>query len=129
MRKHSNQESLKAACPGPGKARRHPVAKGRSANSGARGSYGGSVRSDGGFLGLLLQRIGWEELEGLEARKHRAGRRPEKLSRGRLLAGLLFHYTVSWAGTFREHLFCLFSLPMAESTVERAAPSAPLCGV
>jgi hypothetical protein len=71
----------------------------------------------GGFLSLLLRRIGWEELEELNQRKHRAGRPVNRLSRGQLLAALVFHYTVSWAGSFTEHLFCLLSIQMANSTL------------
>src|SRR5258708_39811097 len=58
----------------------------------------------GGFMSLLLARIDWEELNGLKQRKHGAGRPLYKLSRAQLLAGLLFQFTVSWTGTFAEHL-------------------------
>jgi hypothetical protein len=71
----------------------------------------------GGFLSLLLRRIGWEELDGLKQRKHGAGRPVRVLSRGQLLAAVLFHYTVGWAGTLGEHLFCLLGIAMAESTL------------
>jgi hypothetical protein len=41
------------------------------------------------------------------------------------LAALVFHYTVSWAGTFTEHLFCLLSIPMAESTLSERRQALP----
>ncbi len=59
----------------------------------------------GGFLTLLLERIGWDELNKLNQRKHRAGRPVRLLNRGQLLVGLIFHCTVSLAGSFGEHLF------------------------
>src|SRR5437588_1021892 len=66
----------------------------------------------GGFMSLLLARIAWEELNDLKQRKHGAGRPLYVLSRAQLLAALLFHFTVSWTGTFAEHLFCLFGIQM-----------------
>jgi hypothetical protein len=74
---------------------------------------------------LLLQRISWDGLEELNQRKHRAGRPAHRLSRGQLLAALVFHYTVSWTGSFTEHLFCLFSLSMAESTLSERRQALP----
>jgi hypothetical protein len=71
----------------------------------------------GGFLTLLLERIGWDELNSLNQRKHRAGRPARLLSRGQLLAGLIFHCTVSLAGSFGEHLFWLLGIQMAESSL------------
>jgi hypothetical protein len=79
----------------------------------------------GGFLELLLSRIGWGELEAINQRKHRAGRSAHVLSRGQLLAALVFHYTVSWAGTFAEHLFCLLQIPMAESSLSQRRQALP----
>jgi hypothetical protein len=39
-----------------------------------------------------------------------------------LLAAVVFHYTVGWAGSLGEHLFCLLGIQMAESTLsERRA--------
>src|SRR5947207_1375690 len=78
--------------------------------------FGQAPDDGGGFMTLLLERIGWAELNGLKQRKHGAGRPEYVLSRGQLLAALLFHYTVSWAGSFAEHLFCLLGIQMAEST-------------
>jgi hypothetical protein len=79
----------------------------------------------GGFLTLLLQRIGWAELNGLNQRKHGAGRPAHVLSRGQLLAALLFHYTVSWTGSFAEHLFWLLGIQMAESTLSERRQALP----
>ena len=79
----------------------------------------------GGFLSLLLERLCWDELNGLNQRKHGAGRPTKVLSRGQLLAALVFHYTVSWAGSFAEHLFCLLGIPMAESTVSERRQALP----
>lgn len=76
------------------------------------------ARADGGgFLSLLLQRVGWEELNGLSQRRHAAGRPTHVLSRGQLLAGVVFHCTVGWTGSLAEHLFCLLGIQMAESTL------------
>ena len=79
----------------------------------------------GGFLSLVLQRIGWEELNGLKQRKHR--RRPARLlTRGQLLVALVFHCTVAdMAGSFAEHLFCLFGLELAESTLSERRQALP----
>jgi hypothetical protein len=79
----------------------------------------------GGFLSLLLERIGWDELDGLNQRKHGAGRPVHLLSRGQLLAALVFHYTVSWAGSFAEHLFCLLEMQLAESTLSERRQALP----
>lgn len=79
----------------------------------------------GGFLDLLLQRLDWDQLNGLNQRKHNAGRRAHKLLRGQLLAAILFHYTVSWAGTLGEHLFCLFGIQMSESTLSERRQALP----
>lgn len=82
-------------------------------------------RDCGGFLSLLLQRIGWEELNGLNQRRHGAGRPVGVLNRGQLLAALIFHYTVSWAGSFAEHLFCLLAIQMAESSLSERRQALP----
>ncbi len=68
-------------------------------------------------MSLLLQRIEWKDLEGLQARKHNAGRPAHNLSRGQLLVAILFHYTVSWAGTLAEHLFWLMGIQMSDGTL------------
>lgn len=104
-----------------------PKRRSRGRASGAPPANFNPVAQDGGgFLTLLLQRIGWEELEGLNQRKHRAGRPAHRLSRGQLLAALLFHYTVTWAGSFSEHLFWLLGLTMAESTLSERRQALPL---
>ena len=79
----------------------------------------------GGFLSLLLAAIGWDELNGLNQRKHNAGRPTYRLNRGSLLAGLIFHYTVSWAGSFAEHLFCLLGIEMSEGTLSERRQALP----
>ena len=88
--------------------------------------FGQASNDGGGFLTLLLQRIAWAELNGLNQRKHGAGRPAHVLSRGQLLAALLFHYTVSWAGSFAEHLFWLLGIQMAESTLSERRQALPL---
>jgi hypothetical protein len=79
--------------------------------------FGQAPQDGGGFMSLILARIGWAELDGLKQRRHGAGRPAHVLSRSQLLVGLLFHYTVTWSGSFAEHLFCLFGIPMAESSL------------
>lgn len=74
---------------------------------------------------LLLNRIGWSQLEGLQARKHKAGRPAHELSRGQLLAAILFHYTVTWAGTLGEHLFWLMGLKMSDGTLSERRQALP----
>lgn len=84
------------------------------------------LRTDcGGFLSLLLERIGWKELEQLKDRKHRAGRPERRLTRAQLLVGLVFHCTVGWAGSLGEHLFCLLAIEMAESTLSERRQALP----
>jgi len=79
----------------------------------------------GGFLSLFLQRISWEELATLKQRKHPAGRPVHRLTRGQLLAALVFHYTVGWAGTLSEHVFCCLGFQMAESTLSERRQALP----
>jgi hypothetical protein len=79
----------------------------------------------GGFLSLLLQRIGWADLNSLLHRKHAAGRPEHRLARGQLLAAILFHYTVTWAGTLGEHLFWLLKIKMSESTLSERRQALP----
>jgi hypothetical protein len=69
--------------------------------------------------------LGWEELNGLNQRKRGAGRPPRVLTRGQLLAALVFHCTVGWAGTLGEHLFCLLGIEMAESTLSERRQALP----
>src|SRR5580704_253851 len=87
--------------------------------------FGQPPQDCGGFMTLLLERIGWEELNGLKQRKHGAGRPDHVISRAQLLAGLLFHYTVSWAGSFAEHLFWLLGIKMAESSLSERRQALP----
>jgi hypothetical protein len=84
-----------------------------------------SPQDDGGFLSLLLQRLSWAELNGLQQRKHAAGRPVLTLSRGQLLAAILFHYTVTWAGTLGEHLFWLLGIKMSESNLSERRQALP----
>lgn len=74
---------------------------------------------------LLLERISWDQLNGLQQRKHSAGRPAHALSRGQLLAAVLFHYTVTWAGTLGEHLFWLLGIQMTESNLSERRQALP----
>ena len=85
-----------------------------------------SLRADGGgFLTLLLARIDWDGLNGLQGRRSPAGRQAYLLPRGQLLAALLFHYTVSWAGTLGEHLCWLLGIKMTESNLSERRQALP----
>src|SRR5581483_6885474 len=87
----------------------------------------GQVPQDcGGFVSLLLKRIGWKDLEGLQARKHKAGRPAHDLSRGQLLVAIVFHYSVTWTGTLAEHLFLLMGLQMSDGTLSERRQALPL---
>jgi hypothetical protein len=97
----------------------------RPSRLGAKARESQARTDSGGFLSLLLQRLGWEELNGLNQRKHGAGRPPRVLTRGQLLAGLVFHCTVGWTGSFAEHLFCLLGIQMAESTLSERRQALP----
>src|SRR6267378_4900253 len=79
----------------------------------------------GEFLSLLWERISQSELEGLNQRKHPAGRPTHELSRWQLLVGVLFHYTLSLAGTLGQHLRILFSIDMAESSLSERRQALP----
>src|SRR4051794_1556717 len=79
----------------------------------------------GGFLSLLFARISQSELEQLNQRTHPAGRPTHRLSRAQLLIGIVFHYTVTWAGTFGEHLAVLFGITMAESSLSGRRQALP----
>ncbi len=76
-------------------------------------------------MSLFLQRINWQELATLQQRKHGAGRPAHRLTRGQLLAAVVFHYTVGWAGTLSEHLFCFLGIQMAESTLSERRQALP----
>ena len=79
-------------------------------------------------MALLEQLISWDELCGLTARKNGGGRPAHKLSRGQLLAAILFHYTVRSAGTLAEHLSLLLGIKMSDGTLceRRQALPAPV---
>jgi hypothetical protein len=76
------------------------------------------------LVSLLLGRIGWAELNSLQHRKHAAGRPTHHLSRAQLVVDLLFHDTVTWAGTFAEPLL-LLGLVIAESTLSERRQALP----
>jgi hypothetical protein len=90
-----------------------------------RVGFGQAPQDCGGFVSLLLQRIGWKDLEGLQARKHNAGRPAHDLSRGQLLVAILFHYTVTWAGTLAEHLFWLMGMQLSDGTLSERRQALP----
>lgn len=79
----------------------------------------------GEFLSLLWDRISQSELEGLNQRSHPAGRPTHILPRWQLVAGILFHYTLSLAGTLGQHLGILFSIDMAESSLSERRQALP----
>lgn len=87
--------------------------------------YGKAPQDGLGFMRLLLNRIAWSQLEGLQAHKHKAGRPAHDLSRGQLLAAVLFHYTVTWAGTLAEHLFWLMGIEMSDGTLSERRQALP----
>lgn len=76
-------------------------------------------------MSLLLERIDWVALNSLQQRKHAAGRPEQRLARGQLLAAILFHYTVTWAGTLGEHLFWLLGIKMSESSLSERRQALP----
>lgn len=84
-----------------------------------------SPNDSAGFMGLLKQLISWEELCGLKERKNGGGRPTHKLSRGQLLAGILFHYTVSYAGSFAQHLLMLMGIEMRDGTLSERRQALP----
>jgi hypothetical protein len=79
----------------------------------------------GGFLSLLLARINWDGLNGLQHRRSKAGRPVYRLQRGQLLAAVLFHFTVTWVGTLGEHLFWLLGINMTESNLSERRQALP----
>lgn len=124
MQKHSRKQRLKFSPKSPLKHLAKPT---RNPKRGASASVprGPAAQDSGGFLSLLLERIGWDQLNGLNQRKHGAGRPTHVLERGQLLAALVFHYTVSWTGSLAEHLFCLLGIQMAESTLSERRQALP----
>src|ERR1051326_487549 len=87
--------------------------------------FGEAPNDCGGFVSLVLRRMGWGELEGLQARKHKAGRPAHQLSRGQLLIAILFHYTVSWAGSLAEHVFWLMGIQMDNGSLSERRQALP----
>ena len=123
MHKHPNKRRRACSTKGSNNRTAKRVVKGKC-SSGTK--LGQAPRPDGGgFLSLLLERIGWDQLNGLNQRKHGAGRPTHVLSRGQLLAAVVFHYTVGWAGSFAEHLFCMLGIQMAESTLSERRQALP----
>jgi hypothetical protein len=47
------------------------------------------------------------------------------LSRGQLLIAILFHYTVTWAGTLAEHLYRLMGIEMSDGTLSERRQALP----
>jgi hypothetical protein len=78
-----------------------------------------------GFMGLLLELIGWKELCALRARKNNAGRPTRKLSRGQLLVATIFHYTINQAGTLSEHLLLLMGIQMNDGSLSERRQALP----
>lgn len=81
--------------------------------------------SPAGFLDLLFQRVSLRQLDGLNARRHRSGRPTRVLTRGELLAALVFHYTVGLAGALGQHLFLLLEITMTESALSERRQATP----
>ena len=78
-----------------------------------------------GFMSLLGQLIDWEDLCSLTARKNGGGRPAHKLSRGQLLAAILFHYTVGCVGTLAGHLLMLMEIKMSDGTLSERRQALP----
>lgn len=74
---------------------------------------------------MLLERMDWQAFNALDQRKHRAGRSAHKLSRAQLLVGIVFHYTVTWAGSLGEHIALLLQVTMAESSLSQRRQALP----
>jgi len=124
MQTHPSKTTWPCRCQSRNRARSRKTPN-RPSRLGAKARESQARTDGGGFLSLLLQRIGWEELNRLNQRKHGAGRPARVLSRGELLVGLVFHCTVSWAGSFGEHLFCLLGIQMAESSLSERRQALP----
>ncbi len=77
-------------------------------------------------MSLFLARVDMDRLNELNQRKHPAGRGVYKLSRGQLLALVVFHYTVSFAGSLGEHLLTLLGIHMTESALSERRQACPL---
>jgi hypothetical protein len=118
--KHSSKRNHKKSLPAKPKPVRRPLKP-----SAPPAALDELKHDGGGFLTLLLNRIGWNDLNGLQQRKHAAGRPAHALSRADLLAAVLFHYTVTWAGTLGEHLFWLLGIKMTESNLSERRQALP----
>jgi hypothetical protein len=77
------------------------------------------------FLSLVRERISESELASLDQRKHAAGRPATRLRRSQLLVALIFHCTVSYAGSFGRHLLLCLGIQMAESTLSERRQALP----
>lgn len=78
-----------------------------------------------GFMGLLLQRISWEELNTLAQHKKGPGRPAFQLSKAQLLVATIFHFTINRAGTFAEHLMMFMGIKMSESNLSERRQASP----
>lgn len=78
-----------------------------------------------GFIGLLLQRIGWEEFCASTQRSRGPGRPAHKLSGSQLVMATIFHYAVNFAGTLGEHLLMLTGINMSESNLSERRQVTP----
>jgi hypothetical protein len=108
------------------KGKKSPGPKQPGAPSGKGSACPEAHQEDGGgFLSLLLRRIDWADLNSLQHRKHAAGRPEHRLRRGELLAAVVFHYTVTLAGTLGEHLFWLLGIKMSESSLSERRQALP----
>ena len=77
------------------------------------------------FFSLIAERISLSELDSLDERRHAAGRPPTCLTRGQLLVAVLFHYTVSYAGSLSRHLQLCLGIKMAESSLSERRQALP----
>jgi len=123
MQRHSKKQGLRA---GSKKGQPKKVHQARRRHAPAVPQTEQQRTDSGGFLSLVLKRIGWEELNGLNQRKHGAGRPTHVLDRSQLLLAIVFHYTVGWAGTLGQHLFCLWGIEMAESSLSERRQALPV---
>lgn len=87
--------------------------------------FGEPIPDQFGFAELFLRRISWEKLQGLSARRHPTGRPTYILSRSQLLLSLLFHYSITLAGSFAEHVLLLTGIAMSEGTLSERRQALP----
>lgn len=131
MHQHPKRKSVpsansKPASAGPGAQRQRRRVKAPEMPTPPRVPFGQAPQDCGGFVSLLLRRIEWSALEGLQDRRHHAGRPAHNLSRGQLLTAILFHYVVTWAGTLGEHLVWLTGIRLSESTLSQRRQALPV---